>query len=181
MENERYIYGVGLVVVKGATAEYLVRQLASVVMAGAPEVEIEKVLQGNFEPVAEKLRIAARTYLKGEPDLIDRLNRLLNYGIHWMRKRGDLAHSTWILDSEAPFDMHTRLHIRSETEWWVGDGAFESVARHLGLVSVKFIQLMTDILERKGTKETLPMPETRSITRLDFGVDFGDAQPPPPE
>jgi hypothetical protein len=130
VENERYIFGVGLVVVRGAHVEYLLRQLVPVVMAGASDTELEKALKGNFEPVAERLWEAAPAYLAEDQDLIDRLNHLIADGIRYMRQRNDLAHSTWILDAapEKPPGWDTRLHIKSESVWWMGGKAFDSIA-----------------------------------------------------
>jgi hypothetical protein len=62
MERESYIYGVGLVVVRGALVEYELHQLVTVVMAGAPEAEIAKVLKGPFADVAEKLKAVTASY-----------------------------------------------------------------------------------------------------------------------
>jgi hypothetical protein len=161
VENERYIYGVGLVVVKGALVEHLLRQLVPVVMAGGTEAEITKALKGNFEPVAEKLKAVAPTYLAGEQDLIDRLNDVLADGIRYMRQRGELAHSTWILDTDPvkPPGFDTRLHIKSESVWYVGGKAFDSIAHKLGLISVKLMELTSDILERRGEDSQPPPPE----------------------
>ena len=151
MENERYIYGVGLVVVKGALVEYLLQELVTVVMAGAPEAKTKKALRGQFEEVARKLRHEAPRYLARDKALVDRINQVLDEGSRWMKQRNELAHSTWILDTDVPPGFDTRLHIRSGTEWFVEDKALESIADKLGLVSVKLTMLTTDILERRGS------------------------------
>jgi hypothetical protein len=136
-------------------------------MAGATEDEIHKVVNHNLEPMAERLRKAAPRYLADHPDLIKRLDRVLGDGIQYMRERGDLAHSTWILDEtpKKPPGFDTRLHIKSEETWYVGGKAFDSLAEKLGLISVKLIELMTDVLKSVGREEVLPLPEHPKITR----------------
>ena len=151
MENERYIYGVGLVVVKGALVEYLLQELLTVVLAGAPEAETEKAIRGQFEDVAKKLRDVAPVYLARDQALIDRINQVLDEGSRWMRQRNELTHSTWILDPDAPPGLDTRLQIRAGTEWFAEERAFESIANKLGLVSVKLTTLANDILEGRGS------------------------------
>ena len=121
MEGKDYIYGVGLVVVKGAMAEHMLHDLVGVVMSGATQPELEKARKGQFKAVAERLQASAPDYLGEYPDLLKRLNHVLLQGIQQMQMRGDLAHSTWILDPSGPPGWDTRLHIRSGQEWWVGD------------------------------------------------------------
>ena len=131
--------------------EYLLRELVRAVMSGAPETEIEEAVQRNFEPVAENLRKRAPEYLADHPDLVERLNHVLLNGIRYMRQRGDFAHSTWILDADPakPPGWDTRLHIKSDEVWWVGEKAFESLANQLGVTSVKLMELTNEIIERR--------------------------------
>lgn len=123
----------------------------------------------NFKPMAVGLRKAAPVYLADHPDLIERLDHVLRNGIRYMKERGDLAHSTWILDEDPvkPPGFDTRLHIKSDQTWYVGAKAFDSLANKLSVTSIKLMELMTDILKRKGREEVLPMPENPRITRLD--------------